>query len=163
MAELLVDRHEHVTVLTLNRPAQGNRLTTALATEMATFLEAARDDRSIGACVLTGAGDVFCLGGDYQGAGPTRAGQTAYAEALLRSARLMNASEAQTLHLVNEITDRANVLARAVERARQAAAHPTAVVTLGRDLYYAMRGQRADEALDDAERALLAALGTIQD
>ena len=237
MAELLVDRHERVTVLTLNRPTQGNRLTTSLATEIAAALEAARNDDSIGACVLTGAGDVFCLGGDYQGAGPTTAGRTAYAEALLRmdramahlgkplvaavngdahaggfsvvvacdlavaaaaatlglpeaarglfpfialaivkdalpkkilfdliySARLMSAAEAQTLHVVNEITERTNVLARSVERARQAAAHPAAIVTLGRDLYYAMRGQRADEALDNAERAVLAALGTIQD
>jgi enoyl-CoA hydratase/carnithine racemase len=236
MAELLVEHHERVAVLTLNRPTHGNRLTTSLATEIAAALEAARDDASIGACVLTGAGDVFCLGGDYQGAGPTPEGRTAYAEALLRmdramahlgkplvaavngaahaggfsvvvacdlaivapdatlglpeaarglfpfialaivkdalpkkvlfdliySARLLTAAEALTLHLVNEVTEGANVLDRAIERARQGAAHRTAIVMLGRDLYYAIRGQRADEALDDAERALLAALGTLE-
>ena len=33
--------------------------------------------------MLTGAGDVFCLGGDYRGAEPTDAGRNAYADALL--------------------------------------------------------------------------------
>src|SRR6185436_17064014 len=61
----------------------GNRLTTALTAELAAALRAARDDATIGACVLTGAGDVFCLGGDYRGAGPTDEGRAAYADALL--------------------------------------------------------------------------------
>ena len=89
MAELLVTRHEHIAVLTLNRPEAGNRFTTSLATEVALTLEAARNDDSVRACVLTGAGDVFCLGGDYQGAGPTAAGRKAYAAALLRMDRAM--------------------------------------------------------------------------
>ena len=72
-----------VAVLTLNRPEHGNRLTTALAAELAGMLRSARDDATIGACVLTGAGDVFCLGGDYRGAGPTDEGRAAYADALL--------------------------------------------------------------------------------
>ena len=72
-----------VAVLTLNRPEHGNRLTTALAAELAGVLRSARDDATIGACVLTGAGDVFCLGGDYRGAGPTDEGRAAYADALL--------------------------------------------------------------------------------
>ena len=33
--------------------------------------------------MLTGAGDDFCLGGDYRGAGPTTAGREEYADALL--------------------------------------------------------------------------------
>jgi enoyl-CoA hydratase/carnithine racemase len=232
MAELLVTRRENVAVLTLNRPDAGNRLTTSLANEIAQTLEAARGDDSLRACVLTGAGDVFCLGGDYQGAGPTTAGREAYAQALLRmdramgalgkplvaavngdahaggfsvvaacdlavaaaqatfglpeaarglfpfialaivkdalpkkvlfdliySARLMPAAEALSLHLVNEITDRGTVLERALERARQAGAHRAEVVALGRDLYYALRGVGAEQSLDAAERALLAAL-----
>jgi enoyl-CoA hydratase/carnithine racemase len=232
MAELLVTRHEHVAVLTLNRPEAGNRLTTSLATEVALTLEATRNDDSVRACVLTGAGTVFCLGGDYQGAGPTAAGRAAYAAALLRmdramaalgkplvaavngdahaggfsvvvacdladaaeaatfglpeaarglfpfialaivkdalpkkvlfdlvySARLMGSAEALALHLVNEITDREQVLERAIERAQAAGGHRTGVVALGRDLYYAMRGADADESLDGAQRALLAAL-----
>jgi enoyl-CoA hydratase/carnithine racemase len=233
MAELLVTRRENVAVLTLNRPDAGNRLTTSLANEIAQTLEAARPDDSLRACVLTGTGDVFCLGGDYQGAGPTTAGREAYAQALLRmdramaalgkplvaavngdahaggfsvvaacdlavaaahatfglpeaarglfpfialaivkdalpkkvlfdlvySARLMPAAEALSLHLVNEITDRGTVLERALERARQAGAHRAEVVALGRDLYYALRGVGAEQSLDAAERALLAALG----
>jgi enoyl-CoA hydratase/carnithine racemase len=84
MAELIVTRREDVAVLTLNRPDAGNRLTTSLADELAQSFEAARRDDSLRACVLTGAGDVFCLGGDYRGAGPTAAGREAYARALLR-------------------------------------------------------------------------------
>jgi enoyl-CoA hydratase/carnithine racemase len=232
MPQLLVTRREDVAVLTLNRPEAGNRLTTSLADEIARTLEDARGDDSLHACVLTGAGDVFCLGGDYQGAGPTAAGRKAYARALLRmdaamaalgkplvaavngdahaggfsvvvacdlaiaatnatfglpeaarglfpfialaivkdalpkkvlfdlvySARLMPSAEALSLHVVNEVTDRGTVLERAVERARQAGGHRRGVVTLGRDLYYAMRGLRAEESLEQAERALLAAL-----
>jgi len=232
MADLLVTRREDVAVLTLNRPDAGNRLTTSLADEIAQTLEAARGDESLHACVLTGAGDVFCLGGDYQGAGPTAAGRAAYARALLRmdatmaalgkplvaavngdahaggfsvvvacdlavaaanatfglpeaarglfpfialaivkdalpkkvlfdlvySARLMPAAETLSLHLVNELAPREAVLERAVERARQAGGHRMGVVALGRDLYYAMRGSSAEESLEQAERALLAAL-----
>jgi len=80
---LVVTRQDGVAVLTLNRPQQGNRLTTALAAELAAVLRTARDDATIGACVLTGAGDIFCLGGDYRGAGPTDEGRAAYADALL--------------------------------------------------------------------------------
>ena len=50
------------------------------------------------------------------------------------------------------------MLERAVERARQAGGHRMGVVALGRDLYYAMRGSSAEESLEQAERALLAAL-----
>ena len=232
MSDLLVTRREQVAVLTLNRPEAGNRLTTALADEVARTLEAARNDDSIAAIVLTGAGDVFCLGGDYQGAGPTTAGRQAYARALLRmdramaalgkplvaavngaahaggfsvvvacdlavatseatfglpeaarglfpfialaivkdtlpkkiffdlvySARLIPAAEALALHLVNEVTDRGQALERAVARAREAGGHRPAVVALGRDLYYTLRGVEADVSLDRAEQALLAAL-----
>jgi enoyl-CoA hydratase/carnithine racemase len=83
MASLVVKRQGRIAVLTLNRPEHGNRLTTALAGEVAAALRAARDDAEIGACVLTGAGDVFCMGGDYRGAGPTDEGRNAYADALL--------------------------------------------------------------------------------
>jgi enoyl-CoA hydratase/carnithine racemase len=232
MPQLLVTRRDQLVVLTLNRPDAGNRLTTSLATEVAEALEAARTDDSVRACVLTATGDSFCLGGDYQGAGPTTTGRLAYAKALLRmdramaglgkplvaavngaahaggfsvvvacdlavaareatfglpeaakglfpfialaivkdalpkkvlfdlvySARLMRPAEALALHLVNEITDREQVLERAIERARAAGGHRTGVVALGRDLYYAMRGADADESLDRAQRALLAAL-----
>jgi enoyl-CoA hydratase/carnithine racemase len=80
---LATQRHGRVAALTLNRPEHGNRLTTALALDIAAALRAAREDAAIGACVLTGAGEVFCLGGDYRGAGPTDEGRRAYADALL--------------------------------------------------------------------------------
>jgi len=83
VSSLLVAREGRVAVLTLNRPEHGNRLTTSLASELAQALREVRDDAAIGACVLTGAGDVFCLGGDYRGASPTDEGRAAYADALL--------------------------------------------------------------------------------
>ena len=36
-------------------------------------------------------------------------------------------------------------------------------MTLGRDLYYALRGRNPDESLEDAEKALLAALELTND
>jgi enoyl-CoA hydratase/carnithine racemase len=232
MPSLVVKHERRIAVLTLNRPEHGNRLTTALAGELAAALRAARDDAAIGACVLTGAGDVFCLGGDYRGAGPTDEGRNAYADALLDMddamarlgkplvaavngnahaggfglvvacdlavaaadatlglpeaaaglfpfialatvrdalpkkvlfdliyrARLMNTDEALSLHVVNEALPRSGVLARAVALAEQASAYKGEMVALGRNLYYQTRAARPIEALDEARRALLAAL-----
>jgi enoyl-CoA hydratase/carnithine racemase len=89
MADLLVNRHDPVAVLTLNRPQHGNRLTTSLANDVAAALEAARHDEGVCAVVLTGEGEAFCIGGDYAGAGPTAAGRKDYADALLRMDRAM--------------------------------------------------------------------------
>ena len=91
-SSIVVTRQGRVAVLTLNLPEHSNRLTTALAAELTPALRAARDDAAIGACVLTGADDLFCLGGDYRGAGPTDEGRAAYADALfdvIYRARLM--------------------------------------------------------------------------
>ncbi|MGE0714458.1 MAG: enoyl-CoA hydratase/isomerase family protein, partial [Alphaproteobacteria bacterium] len=76
-----VERRGRVAVLTLRRPERQNRIDAAMALEATRFLEAARGDPGIGACVVTGHGDVFCLGGDYQSSGPTTAGRIAYADA----------------------------------------------------------------------------------
>jgi enoyl-CoA hydratase/carnithine racemase len=81
--DLIVARHGRVALLTLDRPRHGNRLTTSLAKQVAAALNALRDDHEVGACVVTGAGESFCLGGDYHGAGPTMEGRNAYAQALL--------------------------------------------------------------------------------
>ena len=230
--QLVVTRRGRVAVLTLNRPEHGNRLTTALARDVADALTKARNDSAIGACVLTGAGGVFCLGGDYRGAGPTATGRDDYARALLEMdnamarlgkplaaavngdahaggfsvviacdvaiaaddatlglpeaanglfpfialaivkdalpkkvlfdliyrARLMSASEAHSLHVINEVVPRHAVLDRAIALAEQASSYRPEVVALGRDLYYRTRGMEAGEALDEARRALLAAL-----
>jgi hypothetical protein len=65
--------------------------------------------------------------------------------------------------IFNEIVEPARVLERAIALAEQAAARRAAIVTLGRDLYYGTRRKNADDALDDAKRALLAALGAAAD
>ena len=83
MAELTVERLGRVAVLTLCRPEHGNRLTAPLAREVVAALAAARDDRDVGACVLTGAGDTFCLGGDWRGAASTPLSREDYSQALI--------------------------------------------------------------------------------
>ena len=67
----------------------GNRVSRQMAEEIAAALENARQSAEVGACVLTGHGDVFCLGGDYQGAGPTDAGRHAFARAFIDMAQAM--------------------------------------------------------------------------
>ena len=83
MAELTVECLGRVAVLTLCRPEHGNRLTAPLAREVVAALAAARDDRDVGACVLTGAGDTFCLGGDWRGAASTPLSREDYSQALI--------------------------------------------------------------------------------
>jgi len=235
MAELIVERRGRVAVLTLCRPENGNRLTARLAREVVAALAQLRDDRDVGACVLTGAGEVFCLGGDWRGAGSSDASREDYARALIEMdsamlklgkpliaavngdahaggfatalacdlaivaddatlglpeaasglfpfialaivkdalpkavlfdliyrARLMPAAEACAMRIVSEAVPRAAVLERAVEIAEQAAAHRPEIVALGRDLFYRLRGEPPEKALDDARQALLAALATV--
>ena len=83
MTQLDVIRRGRVGILTLMRPDRGNRVSRHMAEEVTAALESARKDPAIGACVMTGYGDVFCLGGDYQGAGPTTAGRMAFARAFI--------------------------------------------------------------------------------
>jgi enoyl-CoA hydratase/carnithine racemase len=233
MATLIeVGRRGRVAVLTLKRPGSGNRMTTQMAVEITAALDSARRDPGIGACVMTGHGDVFCLGGDYLSAGPTAAGRTAYSNALIGmdeamfrlgkplvaavngdahaggfgvvagcdlavmaddatlglpeaakglfpfialaivkdalpkkllfdivyNARLMNAQEARSLHLVNEVVARGAVLDKAIAAAEKASGHDPQILKLGRDLYYGMRGAGPAEALEQARVALEAAL-----
>jgi enoyl-CoA hydratase/carnithine racemase len=61
---LLYSVADRVATLTLNRPEKKNALSAALVNELIVALETARDDPKVGAIVLTGAGDVFCSGGD---------------------------------------------------------------------------------------------------
>jgi len=89
MPHLDVSRAGRVLVLTLDRPQEGNRVSRQMAEEATAALEAARRDPGIGACVLTGRGEVFCLGGDYQGAGPTSAGRLEFARAFADMALAM--------------------------------------------------------------------------
>jgi len=61
---ILVHTQGAVRVLTLNRPAQLNSFTGAMHAELLPALQAAADDCSVRAVVLTGAGRGFCAGQD---------------------------------------------------------------------------------------------------
>ncbi len=101
MAELIVEPRGRVSVLTLCRPDHGNRLTAPLAREVVAALAAARDDRGVGACVLTGYGEVFCLGGDWRGAGSNEADRDDYARALIEMDSAMAALGKPLIAAVN--------------------------------------------------------------
>ena len=55
---------ERVCTLTLNRPHRKNALSANLVNELIVGLETAAADPEVGAIILTGAGNVFCSGGD---------------------------------------------------------------------------------------------------
>jgi len=230
--QLVVKRIGSVVVLTLTRPDSHNRITQQMTEELVEALEDIRHDRSVSGCVLTGHGDVFCLGGDYRGAGVGTAGRMEFgrghinvfnamarlgkplvaavngnahaggfslvvacdlafmaddatlglpeaahglfpflAMALAReaipkkllfeivyNARLISSTEALSLHLVNEILPRKDVLQAAIEAVERASRGNPDVLMLGRDLYYNMRGLSPDQALDQARFALGSAL-----
>jgi enoyl-CoA hydratase/carnithine racemase len=69
MSILLKQRVNRVQVLTLNRPETGNRISESLAREMIATLDDAERNDDIGAVVLTGTGDKFCIGGDHTSGG----------------------------------------------------------------------------------------------
>lgn len=65
METIRIDRSENgVATITLNRPEQANSLNTKMATELLRAIPELRADVSVGAVVLTGAGRLFCAGGD---------------------------------------------------------------------------------------------------
>ncbi|MEI7567864.1 MAG: enoyl-CoA hydratase [Alcaligenaceae bacterium] len=61
---LLRSVHEGVMTLVMNRPERLNALSPELYDQLAQALLEAKDNRQIGAIVLTGAGTAFCAGGD---------------------------------------------------------------------------------------------------
>ena len=87
--QIEIERRGRVQILRMKRPGEGNRVSQTMAEEMIAALESARQSPDIGACVLTGHGDVFCLGGDYQGAGPTSVGRLEFARAFMNLAQAM--------------------------------------------------------------------------
>jgi len=64
MDDLLVESRPGWVLLTLNRPAQRNALTTALLGRLADALEAAAADPAVRVAVVTGAGGNFAAGAD---------------------------------------------------------------------------------------------------
>jgi 2-(1,2-epoxy-1,2-dihydrophenyl)acetyl-CoA isomerase len=57
---------DQVATLTLNSPAKRNALEPAMRDELAGYIRTIRDDASIRAVVITGAGGHFCSGGDLR-------------------------------------------------------------------------------------------------
>lgn len=63
-SELHVDVSGGVAVLTLNRPAQQNAVTPAMASDLGAALRRCDNDDAIGAVVVTGTPPAFCAGAD---------------------------------------------------------------------------------------------------
>lgn len=61
---LIYDVSDGIATVTLNRPEQRNALSRAMVNELVHALTAVRDDADVRCLVLTGAGKVFCAGGD---------------------------------------------------------------------------------------------------
>ncbi|MGU3522643.1 2,3-dehydroadipyl-CoA hydratase PaaF [Enterobacteriaceae bacterium C23F] len=66
MSDLLISQHDRVLLLTLNRPQARNALNNALLTQIAEALEAAQQDSTVGAVVITGSERCFAAGADLQ-------------------------------------------------------------------------------------------------
>ncbi|CAI8758874.1 isohexenylglutaconyl-CoA hydratase [Pseudomonas sp. IT-P2] len=78
---LLLERHNGVLHITLNRPDSRNAMSLQMVAELRAVLANVRDDRSIRALVLSGAGGHFCAGGDIKDMANARAqGSDAYRE-----------------------------------------------------------------------------------
>ncbi len=73
--DLMVDIHDGVAVLTMNRPERLNALSQAMIDGAIAALEQCARDPAVGCIVLTGAGRGFCAGGDVtaMGGGPVGA------------------------------------------------------------------------------------------
>ena len=65
---ILYDKHEHVAVLTLNRPERLNAISGAVREEVHEAVQAAQDDDEVRALIITGEGRGFCSGADLSGA-----------------------------------------------------------------------------------------------
>jgi len=61
---LLMEQRDGVARITLNRPDKLNSFNVAMHLELHHALDAARDDASVRAVLLTGAGRGFCAGQD---------------------------------------------------------------------------------------------------
>lgn len=71
--QLKVELTERVAVITLNRPQARNALSPELSAGLAKAIAWAAVTDSVGAVLLTGAGNAFCAGGDVKAMGKKRA------------------------------------------------------------------------------------------
>ena len=63
---VLVARQDGWMTITLNQPEKRNPLTSAVIEEISAVLNEVRDDRNVRGITFTGAGEVFCAGGDLK-------------------------------------------------------------------------------------------------
>ena len=67
MPDLLVEKHGHTTVFTINRPERMNSLGGTVSTDLTEGLKEFQADRDQYVAIITGAGDkAFCAGGDLK-------------------------------------------------------------------------------------------------
>ena len=64
--QLLIERHEHTVVLTLNRPERRNALGLELMVALADAWQMCDDDPTVRAIILTGANGTFSSGSDLK-------------------------------------------------------------------------------------------------
>jgi 2-(1,2-epoxy-1,2-dihydrophenyl)acetyl-CoA isomerase len=64
MQDVRIDIEDHVAVLTLNRPEQGNALNPSLVEALLAAATQVAQDDAVRCVILTGAGKLFCGGGD---------------------------------------------------------------------------------------------------
>jgi enoyl-CoA hydratase/carnithine racemase len=67
--ELLCEIRDRVALITLNRPEARNALSDHLTPALRRMIKQCGDDPTIGALLITGAGNAFCAGGDVKGMG----------------------------------------------------------------------------------------------
>ncbi|MGC4010564.1 MAG: isohexenylglutaconyl-CoA hydratase [Pseudomonas sp.] len=93
---LLLEHDGGVLHVTLNRPDSRNAMSLAMVGELRALLAAVRDNRTIRAIVLRGAGGHFCAGGDIKDmAGARAAGPEAYAALNRAFGGLLEEAQAQ--------------------------------------------------------------------
>ena len=65
--DVLIEKHDGIAKITLNRPESLNAMGGSLMAMLAGYLSDVSSDRSVRCVVLTGAGRAFCAGGDVKG------------------------------------------------------------------------------------------------
>jgi 2-(1,2-epoxy-1,2-dihydrophenyl)acetyl-CoA isomerase len=78
---VLLDTHDRIATITLNRPERLNAMTPELLEQLLAVIERVADDDGVAVVVVTGAGRGFCAGGDLgegAGGGIMTDGTTAY-------------------------------------------------------------------------------------
>lgn len=75
---MVYELRDEVAIVTLNRPEARNALDIPMRREMAELVSEIRDDESVRAVILTGAGGVFCAGGDMRGMREKRSSAQSY-------------------------------------------------------------------------------------